>query len=185
MLVALDGGEPHLAVQLLHLLDAEVAELVVVALDEAERLVRAVELEQPSVPSVHAREVVGVDRGVLRPVLLVEPWSRLGDFLGHQLLHVFLRSGHVALRLSPLCAEAKRCVGGACFCSCRSRTGAERGQGGPRQSPPFVSKRRIVGDSVGPLEAAQWRCNPAAEPWLFLGGCRIVADATFYLLLSS
>ena len=41
--------------------------------DEAERLVRPIELEQPPVPSVHAREVVGVDRGVLRAVLLIEP----------------------------------------------------------------------------------------------------------------
>ena len=106
VLVALDGGEPHLAVQLGHLLDSEVAELVAVALDEVERLVRSVELEQPPVPSVHAREVVGVDRGVLRPVLLVEPRHRLGDFLAHQLLRVFLRSGRVALRLSPLRAEA-------------------------------------------------------------------------------
>lgn len=31
-----------------------------------------------------------------------------------------------------------------------------------------------MGDSVGPLEAVQWRCNPAAEPWSPPGGCRIV-----------
>lgn len=30
-----------------------------------------------------------------------------------------------------------------------------------------------MGDSVGPLEAAQWRCNPAAEPWSPPGGCRV------------
>ena len=41
--------------------------------DEAERLVRAVELEQPPVPSVHAREVVDVYRGVFHAVLLIEP----------------------------------------------------------------------------------------------------------------
>ncbi len=113
VLVALDGGEPHLAVQLGHLFDAEVAELVVVALDEAERLVRSVELEQPPVPSVHAREVVGVDCGVLCPVLLVEPRCRLGDFLGHQLLHVFLRSGQPALNISPLRAKPHRSEGGS------------------------------------------------------------------------
>lgn len=56
VLVALDGGEPHLAVQLLHLLDAEVAELVVVAPDEAERLVRPIELEQSqSHPFTHEK----------------------------------------------------------------------------------------------------------------------------------
>ena len=41
--------------------------------DEAERLVRAVELEQSPVPSVHAREVVDVYRGVFHAVLLIEP----------------------------------------------------------------------------------------------------------------
>lgn len=30
-----------------------------------------------------------------------------------------------------------------------------------------------MGDSVGPLGAAQWRCNPAAEPWSPPGGCRV------------
>lgn len=29
-----------------------------------------------------------------------------------------------------------------------------------------------MGDSVGSLEAAQRRCNPAAEPWSLPGGCR-------------
>ena len=100
--------------------------------DEAERLVRPIELEQPPVPSVHAREVVDVDRGVLRPVLLVEPRHRLGDFLGHQLLHVFLRSGHVALNISPLRAKPN---GDAArrrrLCSLQSRTGAKTGQGSP------------------------------------------------------
>lgn len=30
-----------------------------------------------------------------------------------------------------------------------------------------------MGDSVGPLEAAQRRCHPVAEPWAYPGECRV------------
>lgn len=155
VLVALDGGEPHLAVQLLHLLDAEVAELVVIALDEAERLVRPIELEQPPVPSVHAREVVDVYRGVFRAVLLIEPRQPLRNLPRHQLLHVFLRfrarcPEHLALAGK---AEWRRRASSSALLPAKQH----RSEDGSRESMTTSANRseaEVCAGSHGPLDAA-------------------------------
>ena len=94
---------------------------------------------------------MGVDRGVLRPVLPIEPRRRLGDFHGHQLLHVFLRSGHVALNISPLRAKPMP--------ERRPVKVLHDGLHQPERSGG------LCGASWSGLYRAQRRHHPATEPW--------------------
>lgn len=96
MFVALDDGETHRAIRFGHLLETEITQLIVVALDETERLVRTVELEQPPAPSC------SYSPGSPSAISLVIS-SRMS----------FSVSGYVALNISPLRAKPHRSEDGS------------------------------------------------------------------------
>ena len=173
VLVALDDLEALGAVEALHLGDGEVAPFLGEPAHEAERLTgRRVVLGEPPVPAARAREVVDENGRVLGAVLRVQRRQPLGDLPCHECLHVFLRSGRVALRISSPCGQSRMAAPRVVvrFAPCKAAPERRGVKGGPRDLHQSKWNVDLCGVSWVPFTPRSVGATRAAEHEVLAGG---------------